>query len=297
MAYGSMQFDGGAGPSKPNVPYAPPANKWTKPFQAKPAAPPPKKPVAKPTNKTATTTKNTNKNTNKNNSVTKNAGYSGGGGTTYSTSYSGGGGSGGGGGGSVSSAPVVEAPKPISFEDYLKSNTGFIATQGSADRSYDEGMAQSVANRNNLNSDYYDSFQQLGLNFGENPLDDNVLTDAEIAAAQWDAGDANRGYGQGFQALQNSAASRGMRGSSFYADELTDFNRSYEDQRAQLLRALASGTTDLGMAETGLANSYRDALTAGVNDAAAQYALQFGVDNPTADAISKIIDGRIGNRK
>ena len=191
-------------------------------------------------------------------------------------------------------APVVEPPKEkvIDFGDWLNSDSTFLNNQANLDSGYKDELSRIGQSESNLMSDYFDSFRNLGLDFGEDDFGDGVLSPEEINTAQWNNTDTNRGYGQGRTAMQDSAASRGMRGSSFYADQLTDLDRSFNDQRDKMLQQLLGGQGEFAANRASQLTNFNSSLGTGVQDAADRYANQFGVDNPTADIIKSIIDGR-----
>ena len=182
--------------------------------------------------------------------------------------------------------------KVIDFGDWLNSDSTFLNNQANLDSGYRDELSRIGQSESNLMSDYFDSFRNLGLDFGEDDFGDGTLSPKEINRAQWNNTDTNRGYGQGRTALQDSAASRGMRGSSFYADQLTDLDRSFNDQRDKMLQQLLGGQGEFAANRASQLTNFNSALGTGVQDAADRYAGQFGVDNPTADIIKSIIDGR-----
>ena len=188
--------------------------------------------------------------------------------------------------------PVAPKEKVIDFGDWLNSDSTFLNNQANLDSGYRDELSRIGQSESNLMSDYFDSFRNLGLDFGEDDFGDGTLSPKEINRAQWNNTDTNRGYGQGRTALQDSAASRGMRGSSFYADQLTDLDRSFNDQRDKMLQQLLGGQGEFAANRASQLTNFNSALGTGVQDAADRYAGQFGVDNPTADIIKSIIDGR-----
>ncbi len=189
-------------------------------------------------------------------------------------------------------APVAPKEKVIDFGDWLNSDSTFLNNQANLDSGYRDELSRIGQSESNLMSDYFDSFRNLGLDFGEDDFGDGTLSPEEINRAQWNTTDTNRGYGQGRTAMQDSAASRGMRGSSFYADQLTDLDRSFNDQRDKMLQQLLGGQGEFAANRASQLTNFNSSLGTSVQDAADRYAGQFGVDNPTADIIKSIIDGR-----
>ena len=201
-------------------------------------------------------------------------------------------------------APQVQPPAPpvapelppkekvIDFGDWLNSDSTFLNNQANLDSGYRDELSRIGQSESNLMSDYFDSFRNLGLDFGDQDFGDGTLSPEEINAAQWNNTDTNRGYGQSRTAMQDSAASRGMRGSSFYADQLTDLDRSFNDQRDKMLQQLLGGQGEFAANRASQLTNFNSSLGTSVQDAADRYAGQFGVDNPTADIIKSIIDGR-----
>ena len=188
----------------------------------------------------------------------------------------------------ASVAPEPEKEKVISFEDFLAGDSPYSAAYNEIQTGLGTARADYNRGRADLNRSMRDSLESLGLDFTNN----DELTADSINNAQWNASDTNRGYGQGRAAMTDSAASRGMLDSSFFADELTNYDTQFNDQRTKLLQQLLSGRGEYDAQEANAYQAANSSIYNAVTDAADRYAAQFGVDAPTADAIKRIVDAR-----
>lgn len=187
---------------------------------------------------------------------------------------------------SVAPEPVKE--KVISFDKFLAGDSPYSAAYNEIQTGLGTARADYNRGRADLNRSMRDSLESLGLDF----TSDDPLTADIINNAQWNASDTNRGYGQGRAAMTDSAASRGMLDSSFFADELTNYDTQFNDQRTKLLQQLLSGQGEYDAQEANAYQAANSSIYNAVTDAADRYASQFGVDAPTADAIKRIVDAR-----
>lgn len=144
------------------------------------------------------------------------------------------------GGGAVFDPNAAVAPV-MTDEDYLNSDSMFVAQKNALQAALDAYLADSAAQRQTYNTNYGESLRKLGFTGDKGALDkakwDETdqrfeIDNAPIASAAWNETDNLTASGRGFENALNDFASRGMLQSSAYGRARNDLMRNLNEQLA-----------------------------------------------------------------
>ncbi len=164
--------------------------------------------------------------------------------------------------GSLGGGAVGTSSGPgMSQDQFLAQDATFKDQQSSAQRDFENLMAQLVQQKTNYQLDNSKSLQNLGWQGDQG----------------WNTQDKLTGYGNSFQNQQGDFASRGMLDSSLYGQAQNDLTRGFNQQRDSLDTALQQFLASQSTDQAGATNTRDSAIAAAQRQAIQRYAAQQGL--------------------
>lgn len=152
------------------------------------------------------------------------------------------------------------APPPMSEDQWLAQDAGFIDEKAAANADFENLMAKLANQRTDYELDNKNTNRNLGWN-----------------GKEWNEDDRLTGYGNAFQNQLNDFSSRGMVDSSLFGEAQNDLNRGFNQQRDDLATQLANFISGQATDKAAAGSARDQAITAAQRQSLQRFAAQQGL--------------------
>lgn len=175
--------------------------------------------------------------------------------------------------------PSSEAPKQPeikSLDDWYMQDSSYLAEKAALDAARDEALAGIGRDRGRNTQDFGSSLKNLGRRW-EDENNNGIIDDDELTSSTWDRDNMQGAYGQAFKNVQDDFQGRGLMDSTFFADELTNMDTSFDSQFGDMNTARQNALAELLASEESAKSQYNTGLNQSRTNSAQRRALEYGL--------------------